>query len=136
PPSSAAMTARADVRKIGEKPDTAMRVAGSDPLKMMTPSSPLPQPSVAVFMIPRIRPLDTSGGLAAAGTKPYNYGKLYWYGEPYNDRTFRRKPDPRRHGGDPRPHRRPRPRPGRPASFDPALRRDDGRLALDGRRGL
>jgi hypothetical protein len=44
-PSNAAMTARADVRNKGEKPPTATRVAGNDPLKMITPMRPLPHPS-------------------------------------------------------------------------------------------
>src|SRR3954447_13570111 len=38
------MTARAEVRNSAENPPTATRVAGSEPLKMMTPRSPLPQP--------------------------------------------------------------------------------------------
>ncbi len=36
-PRSAAITARADVRKSGVKPPTATRVAGSEPLNMITP---------------------------------------------------------------------------------------------------
>jgi hypothetical protein len=52
-PSSAAITARADVRNNGSKPPTAMRVAGRDPLKMITPRRPLPHPSadrcIAIF---------------------------------------------------------------------------------------
>ena len=43
-PSAAASTARAEVRKSGSNPPTATRVAGSEPLKMRTPSIPLPQP--------------------------------------------------------------------------------------------
>ncbi|OZA01947.1 MAG: hypothetical protein B7Y02_17135 [Rhodobacterales bacterium 17-64-5] len=45
------MTARAEVRNRGENPPTATRVAGSEPLKMITPRRPLPQPSVARCMI-------------------------------------------------------------------------------------
>ena len=71
------MTARADVRNIGEKSAMATRVAGSDPLKITTPSSPLPQPSKDVFMIPRIPPFHTDEGLAKAETKQYNFAKLY-----------------------------------------------------------
>ena len=43
-PSSAAITARAEVRNTGEKSPTATRVAGREPLKMTTPRKPLPQP--------------------------------------------------------------------------------------------
>ena len=57
-PSSAAITARAEVRNSGEKPPTATRVAGSEPLKMMTPRRPLPQPSVARFMLPLCLAVD------------------------------------------------------------------------------
>lgn len=46
-PSSAAIAARAAVRNVGEKSCTAMRVAGKEPLKMMTPMSPLPHPALA-----------------------------------------------------------------------------------------
>ena len=41
---------RAHVRNIGEKSATATRVAGSDPLKIMTPRRPLPQPAVVRSM--------------------------------------------------------------------------------------
>jgi hypothetical protein len=44
-PSTAAITARAEVRNSGENPADRTRVAGSEPLKMITPSRPLPQPS-------------------------------------------------------------------------------------------
>ena len=44
------MTARAEVRNSGVKPPTATRVAGSEPLKMMTPMSPLPHPAVVRCM--------------------------------------------------------------------------------------
>ena len=50
-PISAAMTARAEVRNSAEKPPTATRVAGSEPLKMMTPRSPLPQPLAEECML-------------------------------------------------------------------------------------
>ena len=36
---------RAEVRNSGVKPSTASRVAGSEPLKMITPRSPWPHPS-------------------------------------------------------------------------------------------
>jgi hypothetical protein len=52
-PSSAAITARAEVRKTGEKSATATRVAGSDPEKIMTPRRPLPQPALVRSMCPR-----------------------------------------------------------------------------------
>jgi hypothetical protein len=46
------MTARADVSNIGDKSATATRVAGSDPLNMITPRKPLPQPAVVLSMCP------------------------------------------------------------------------------------
>ena len=48
--SSAASVARAPVRKSGAKPSSAARVAGSEPLKMVIPMAPLPQPSIDPFM--------------------------------------------------------------------------------------
>ncbi len=45
------MTARAEVRNRGEKPPTATRVAGSEPLKMITPRRPLPHPSVVLIHV-------------------------------------------------------------------------------------
>src|SRR5437899_9224727 len=51
------MTARAEVRNSAEKPPTATRVAGNEPLKMMTPrrpfGSPLPQPLPADCILSR-----------------------------------------------------------------------------------
>lgn len=44
------MRARAEVRKSGEKLETATRVAGSEPLKIRTPRKPLPQPCMDLFM--------------------------------------------------------------------------------------
>ncbi|GLS76372.1 hypothetical protein GCM10007904_17070 [Oharaeibacter diazotrophicus] len=44
-PIAAAIAARADVRNNGDRPPTATRVAGREPLKITTPTSPLPQPS-------------------------------------------------------------------------------------------
>jgi hypothetical protein len=49
-PRDAAIRARADVRNSGEKPPTATRVAGNEPLKMMTPRIPLPQPTAVRLM--------------------------------------------------------------------------------------
>lgn len=56
-PSRAAITARADVRNTGVNPPTATRVAGREPLNIITPRSPLPHPSVvrckcAPFQLP------------------------------------------------------------------------------------
>ncbi len=42
----AAITARAEVRNTGVKPPTAIRVAGSEALKITTPIRPLSQPLV------------------------------------------------------------------------------------------
>ena len=52
-PSVPAMVARATVRNTGSKPCTAMRVAGSEPLKINTPTMPLTQPFV-VLSIERV----------------------------------------------------------------------------------
>ena len=50
-PSKPAMTARATVRKTGSKSSTATRVAGSDPLKMSTPTNPLIHPLVVLSIL-------------------------------------------------------------------------------------
>jgi hypothetical protein len=54
-PNSAAITARADVRNNGVNPPIATRVAGSEPLKMMTPRRPLPHPSVVRCIMALVR---------------------------------------------------------------------------------
>ncbi|MET4765630.1 hypothetical protein ABH970_006002 [Bradyrhizobium ottawaense] len=81
-PISAAMTARADVRNSAEKPPTATRVAGSEPLKMMTPSRPLPQPLPADCMsVPPFPSRDTRlPAVARPVTIQYNPANLYGYG--------------------------------------------------------
>ena len=43
-PSTAAMLARAQVRKVGSRSATATRVAGSEPAKIATPMNPLIHP--------------------------------------------------------------------------------------------
>ena len=84
---AAAITARAEVRNSGEKSPTATRVAGKEPLKMMTPRSPLPHPSVVRFMSPRFRRRDPKiSGLVQAETVQYNSTKLYWYTRPHTCR--------------------------------------------------
>ena len=46
-PINAAMTARAEVKKIGLNAVTAMRVAGREALKITTPRNPLHHPAIA-----------------------------------------------------------------------------------------
>ena len=49
-PNSAAIVARALVKKMGLKSATATRVAGKEPAKIATPINPFTQPLVACFM--------------------------------------------------------------------------------------
>ena len=76
-PRIAAMTARMDVRNSGAKPPTATRVAGRDPLKMITPMSPLPHPPIDRRMAQASRPhrIEPSGQ-AEQERSPYNPGIL------------------------------------------------------------
>ena len=48
--NTAAITARAPVRNSGLKPETASRVAGMEPAKIMTPNSPCIHPRLRCFM--------------------------------------------------------------------------------------
>jgi hypothetical protein len=76
-PRSAAITARAEVRNNGEKPPTATRVAGSEPLKMITPRKPLPHPSVVRCMALPLTPDVPESAMAATGTIPYRLAEVY-----------------------------------------------------------
>jgi hypothetical protein len=64
---TAAITARAEVRNSGVMLATATRVAGSEPLKMMTPMSPLTHPSVVRCIAPILSQRD--GSMAAASSR-------------------------------------------------------------------
>jgi hypothetical protein len=88
-PSSPAMTARAEVRNSGEKSDTATRVAGSEPLKMMTPTRPLPQPSMDDFISPfpqLLHPLSYTAGAGGNSNGAVQLrSKLYVFQGQYNN---------------------------------------------------
>jgi len=60
-PSIAAMTARAEVRNIGEKSATATLVAGRDPLKIITPMRPLPDPALVRSICPAFLDWELKG---------------------------------------------------------------------------
>ena len=81
-PRRAAITARADVRNSGVKPPTAIRVAGSEPLKMITPSSPLPQPSARPLHDLTSQPTNRRRGLAKTETLPYDHSRTVWQRTP------------------------------------------------------
>ncbi len=67
-PSRAAITARIEVRNTGANPPIAMRVAGKEPLKMITPSRPLPHPfEVRSIRPPLACPRKTSARLSRGG---------------------------------------------------------------------
>ncbi len=81
-PSSAAMTARAEVRNSGVKSPTATRVAGSEPLKMMTPRRPLPHPCVVRCRVrrhagSRSSPRIAHGRLPTTATHQYGVTEQY-----------------------------------------------------------
>jgi len=82
------MTALAEVRNSGLKPLTATRVAGKEPLKIRTPSRPLPHPAVIDFIVfPFFRCVGHSGtGLVRTATNQYNFDKLYWLNDSYTSR--------------------------------------------------
>src|SRR5262245_40245100 len=60
-PSIAAMTACAEVRNIGEKSATATLVAGRDPLKIITPRRPLPDPALVRSICPAFLTWELKG---------------------------------------------------------------------------
>ena len=71
------MAARATVRKTGSKSTTATRVAGSEPLKISTPTKPLIQPLVilSIVMLLCSRPRIGSGPMASPETMQYSFDK-------------------------------------------------------------
>ena len=77
-PSSAAMLARAQVRKMGSKSMTATRVAGSEPAKIATPMKPLTHPPADLSMAaPLLLTLQWSMARAGCpGTMQYGLKKL------------------------------------------------------------
>ena len=79
-PSSAAITARAEVRNSGVKPPTATRVAGSEPLKMMTPRRPLPHPVRRPLHRALLRrvPAIARRGLAETATVTIQFDQTVW----------------------------------------------------------
>ncbi|MEY9263503.1 hypothetical protein ABIF23_002898 [Bradyrhizobium elkanii] len=78
-PSNAAIAARAEVRNSGENPATATRVAGSEPLKIITPSRPLPQPSIeALSIVPHLRGASRDEVEPRTAPSPACGGGLGW----------------------------------------------------------
>src|SRR6187402_408617 len=134
------MTARTDVRNSAEKPPTATRVAGSEPLTMTTPRSPLPQPLPADCMFASLFGWRSSAfGGDKTSDNPVQFCKTVWiwkvirFGWRDANERSRRDPDHRRDERDPRQGRRPRALRRRPPAVDPQPCHDDGRFAFDHR---